>query len=303
MTTEPSFDPLQSLTAALARASEPIGLRRHSAPIGVFDSGVGGLTVLRALSERLPNESFLYLGDTARLPYGTKSGDSVLRYSIQAAEFLVGRGIKYLVIACNTASSVAVAELRARFAPMPVIGVIEPGASAGCNATQSGTIAVIATEGTVRGGAYQRCIAQLNPNARVIAQACSLFVSLAEEGWTDGPLVEGIAHRYLDELFRAEPSIDTLLLGCTHFPVLIDTLRKVVGPQVTIVDSAATTAAELAAQLRAAELESSGGPRRVSLLATDGPERFARVGSQFLGEPFAPGDVEIVDLGAVVVTR
>jgi glutamate racemase len=303
MTTDSRFDPLQSLTAALTRASEPKGLRRNSAPIGVFDSGVGGLTVLRALSERLPNESFLYLGDTARLPYGTKSGDSVLRYSIQATEFLVGRGIKYLVIACNTASSVAVEELRARFAPMPVIGVIEPGAVAGCNATKSEAIAVVATEGTVRGGAYQRCIAQLKPHAKVIAKACSLFVSLAEEGWVDGPLVEGIAHRYLDELFQAEPSIDTLLLGCTHFPVLIEALRNVVGPNVTIVDSAATTALALAAELRAAGLESSGGPRRISLLATDGPERFARVGSQFLGNAFTPGDVEIVDLGAVVVTR
>jgi glutamate racemase len=303
MTTDARFDPLQSLTAALTRASEPKALRRHSAPIGVFDSGVGGLTVLRALRERLPNESFLYLGDTARLPYGTKSGDSVLRYSIQATEFLVGRGIKYLVIACNTASSVAVEALRARFAPMPVIGVIEPGAVAGCNATKSDAIAVVATEGTVRGGAYQRCIAALKPHAKVIAKACSLFVSLAEEGWVDGPLVEGIAHRYLDEVFRAEPSVDTLLLGCTHFPVLIDALRNVVGPKVTIVDSAATTALALAAELRAADLESSGGSRRISLLATDGPERFARVGSQFLGESFAPGDVEIVDLGAVVMTR
>jgi glutamate racemase len=271
-------------------------LRRNSAPIGVFDSGVGGLTVLRALRAQLPNESFLYLGDTARLPYGTKSRDSVLRYSMQASEFLVGRGVKYLVIACNTASSVAVEELRARFAPMPVLGVIEPGAAAGVKATKSGAIAVIATEGTVRGGAYQRCIAHLDPHARAIAKACSLFVSLAEEGWVDGPIVEAIARRYLDELFESEPSIDTLLLGCTHFPVLIDALRQVVGPNVAIVDSAATTAVELATQLRAMNLESSGGAPRISLLATDGPERFARVGSQFLGESFGAIDVEIVDL-------
>lgn len=299
MTADTSFDPLQSLTAALSRAAENKGLRRNSAPIGVFDSGVGGLTVLRALRAQLPNESFLYLGDTARLPYGTKSRDSVLRYSLQASEFLVGRGVKYLVIACNTASSVAVEELRARFAPMPVLGVIEPGAAAGCRATQSGAIGVIATEGTVRGGAYQRCIAQLDPHVRTIAKACSLFVSLAEEGWVDGPIVEAIAHRYLDELLASEPAIDTLLLGCTHFPVLIEALRNVVGPTVTIVDSAATTASELAAQLRSANLESSGGAPRTSLLATDGPERFARVGSQFLGESFAPSDVESVDLGAL----
>ena len=277
---------------------------RHLAPIGVFDSGVGGLTVLRALREQLPSESFLYLGDTARLPYGTKSRDSVLRYSVQASEFLVGRGIKYLVIACNTASSVAVEELRERFAPMPVIGVIEPGAAAGCGATKTGSIAVIATEGTVRGGAYQRCIAKIDPNAKVIAKACSLFVSLAEEGWIEGPIVEAIAHRYLDELLATDSAIDTLLLGCTHFPVLIEALRKVVGPQVTIVDSAQTTATELAAQLRAANLECvADGSRKVSLLATDGPERFARVGSRFLGQSFTPADVEMVDLGSIAPSQ
>lgn len=297
MTSDATFDPLQSLTSALSQSSDNKGLRRNSAPIGVFDSGVGGLTVLRALRAQLPNESFLYLGDTARLPYGTKSPDSVLRYSLQASEFLVGRGVKYLVVACNTASSVAIDELRKRFAPMPVIGVVEPGAAAGCKATQSGVVAVIATEGTVRGGAYQRSIAKLDPNVRAIAKACSMFVSLAEEGWIDGPIVESIARRYLDELFEADPAIDTLLLGCTHFPVLMDALRAVVGPKVTIVDSAATTALALAAQLRAGDLESSGGSPRISLLATDGPERFARVGSRFLGEPFSPSEVEIVDLG------
>jgi glutamate racemase len=273
--------------------------RRNSAPIGVFDSGVGGLTVLRALRQRLPQESFVYLGDTARLPYGTKSRDSVLRYSVQAAEFLMGRGIKYLVVACNTASSVAVEELRARLAPMPVIGVVEPGASAGCRATQTGTIGVIATEGTVRGGSYQRCIAGVRPDATVIAKACSLFVALAEEGWTEGPIVEAIAHRYLDEMFATAPTIDTLVLGCTHFPVLIEALRRVVGDKIMIVDSAETTASDLAMELEQLELRASFTTSRMSLLATDGPERFARVGSAFLGEAFAPSDVELVDLGAV----
>jgi glutamate racemase len=272
--------------------------RRHSAPIGVFDSGVGGLTVLRALRQRLPQESFVYLGDTARLPYGTKSRDSVLRYSAQAAEFLMGRGIKYLVVACNTASSVAVEELRERLAPMPVIGVVEPGARAGCRATTTGTIGVIATEGTVRGGAYQRCISAARPDATVIAKACSLFVSLAEEGWTEGPIVEAIAHRYLDEMFTSASAIDTLVLGCTHFPVLIEALRRVVGNEVAIVDSAATTASELAMELEQLELCASATTSRISLLATDGPERFARVGSTFLGEAFASSDVELVDLGA-----
>jgi glutamate racemase len=297
VTTEASDSKNSASTSDLRHPARP--LPRHRLPIGVFDSGVGGLTVLRALREQLPNESFLYLGDTARLPYGTKSRDSVLRYSTQATEFLVGRGVKYLVIACNTASSVAVEELRRRFAPMPVIGVIEPGAIAGCRATKSDAIAVIATEGTVRGGAYQRCIASINPAAKVIAKACSLFVALAEEGWVDGPIVEATAHRYLDELFAADSTIDTLLLGCTHFPVLLNPLRKVVGDRVAIVDSAATTAQHLAAQLQEANLESNGSSRRVSLLATDGAERFARVGSRFLGDSFEPGDVEIVDLGAM----
>lgn len=281
----------------LGAISKNRGSSLRDLPIGVFDSGVGGLTVLRALRDRLPHESFVYLGDTARLPYGTKSADSVLRYSLQASEFLVGRGIKYLVVACNTASSVALDALRERFAPMPVIGVIEPGAAAGCRATKSGSVAVIATEATVRGGAYQRCIARIRPDAHVVATPCSLFVSLAEEGWTKGPIVEAIAHRYLDPVFEAEPRIDTLLLGCTHFPVLANALRNVVGPEVAIVDSAATTAAELADQLGKEDRSARTSAGRVSLLATDGPERFARVGTLFLGEPFAPEDVEVVDLG------
>jgi len=266
-------------------------------PIGVFDSGVGGLTVLRALRQRLPNEQFIYLGDTARLPYGTKSGDSVLRYSIQAAQFLIQQGIKYLVIACNTASSVAVEPLRQRFAPIPVIGVIGPGSMAGCANSRTGHIAVLATEGTVRGGAYQRAIARLNPDAHVVAQACSLFVALAEEGWTDGAIAEAIAHRYVDGLFRDDPNIDTLLLGCTHFPVLISALSAVVGPSVTIVDSAETTATAVQKELRDRGLLNPG---RVSLRpilqATDSPERFARVGSRFLGEAFETSQVELVDL-------
>ena len=268
----------------------------HGLPIGVFDSGVGGLTVLRALRQRLPQESFIYLGDTARLPYGTKSGESVLRYSIQATQFLVGRGIKYLVIACNTASSVAVEDLRRRFAPVPVIGVIEPGAAAGCAASRSGHIAVIATEGTVQGGAYQRAIARIRPDATVVAKACSLFVSLAEEGWTQGPIVEAVVHRYLDEMVRERAEIDTLLLGCTHFPVLRDALRNVVKPEVVIVDSAQTTAEALAADLVERSLDTHQLQARMSLLATDSPQRFARVGSGFLGQTFTPEQVELVDL-------
>jgi glutamate racemase len=266
-------------------------------PIGVFDSGVGGLTVLRALRERMPHECFIYLGDTARLPYGTKSAASVQRYSLQAASALAQRGVKSLVVACNTASAVALPVLQERFARIDVIGVVEPGARAGCRLSRSGVIAVIATESTVRGGAYQRAIAALRPDARVLTQACSLFVALAEEGWNEGPIVEAIAHRYLDPILT-EGSPDTLLLGCTHFPVLANALRKVVGPQIAIVDSANTTAVEVEERLRGAGLLRAAGASAVQFLATDGAERFARVGSLFLGETVRPEQVEIVDLGA-----
>jgi glutamate racemase len=270
-----------------------------NAPIGVFDSGVGGLTVLRELRRRLPHEDFVYLGDTARLPYGTKSPGSIRQYSLQAARLLHERGVKCLVVACNTASAVALDALAAEFAPVPVLGVLEPGAAAACRATRSGRIAVLATEGTVRGGAYQAAIARMRPDAVVTARACPLFVALAEEGWTDGPIVEGVIHRYLDEVFAASPAAtpDTLVLGCTHFPVLAPALRKVLGDGIAIVDSAATTAAALAEVLQQHGLQrQSTAAGRVELLATDGPERFARVGAVFLGQPLAAGDVEIVDL-------
>ena len=273
----------------------------NTSPIGVFDSGVGGLTVLRALLERLPAEDFVYLGDTARLPYGTKSPGSIRQYSLQAARLLHERGVKCLVVACNTATAVALDALTQEFAPVPVIGVLEPGAAAACRATQAGRIAVLATESTVRGGAYQAAIARRRPGASVIARACPLFVALAEEGWTDGPIVEGVIHRYLDDVFVAGSAAahpDTLLLGCTHFPVLAATLRKVLGPGVAIVDSAATTASALAEVLaQRGLLRHDQATGKVRLLATDGAERFARVGAVFLGRPLAPADVEIVDLG------
>ena len=265
-------------------------------PIGVFDSGVGGLTVLRALRAVLPAEDFLYLGDTARLPYGTKSAATVSRYALQAADRLAGRGIKCLVVACNTASSVAIPALSGRLAPIPVIGVIEPGAEAAARATRKGSIAVIATEGTVRGGAYPKALAAVDPRVGVTQKACPLFVALAEEGWTDGPIVEAVARRYLESLFGGPAPADTLLLGCTHFPALVTPIRRVVGGDVLLVDSAETTAAATAGRLQELGLRRGTGIGSVRLMATDGPERFARVGSVFSGEPIAPGDVELVDL-------
>jgi glutamate racemase len=267
-------------------------------PIGVFDSGVGGLTVLDALRRRLPHEDFLYLGDTARLPYGTKSRDSITQYSTQAAGLLVRRGIKCLVVACNTASAVALTTLQERYAPLPVIGVVEPGAEAGCVVSRGGRIAVIATESTVQEGAYQRAILRRRPDAIVMAKACPLFVALAEEGMTSGPIAEAVAHWYLYELL-AEQKPDTLVLGCTHFPVLADVVKKIAGPAVALVDSAATTAEVLEHHLDAKHLRTpSTKPGSLTFLATDGPERFGRVGSLFLHEALNPGAVQLVDLGA-----
>lgn len=267
-------------------------------PIGVFDSGVGGLTVLRALAERLPHESFLYLGDTARLPYGTKTGDTVVRYSVQCAGRLVERGIKALVVACNTASSVALPALAQRYPGLPVLGVVEPGAEAACLASSQGRIAVIATEGTVRGGAYRNALLARRPEAEVTQLACPLFVALAEEGWVDGEVVDAVAHRYLDAAFGAATAPDTLLLGCTHFPVLAPALQRVVGPGVTLVDSAATTAAATVRLLakHGLALDAPATADRFRFLATDGLARFARVGTTFLGRELVPGDVELVDL-------
>lgn len=270
-------------------------LSQSSLPIGVFDSGVGGLTVLRALRRELPGESFVYLGDTARLPYGTKSAGTIARYAVQCSRALVERGIKLLVVACNTASAVAIDELRAQWPGMPVIGVVEPGAQAAVAASRSRRIAVIGTESTIRGGAYTRAIAALAPDATVLGRACPLFVALAEEGWTDGPIAESIAREYLASLAQ---DCDVLVLGCTHFPLLAAAIARVVGPEITIVDSAATTAAAVRERLGTVGMLDRGASSSPAcvMLATDGRERFARVGAGFLGLPLAPGDVEIVDL-------
>ena len=268
-------------------------------PIGVFDSGVGGLTVLDALRRHLPHEDFLYLGDTARLPYGSKSPETVRRYARQAAGKLVERGVKLLVIACNTASAVAVEDLRDAFAPLPVVGVIDPGADAACAASETGHVLVTGTEGTIRGGAYQRALLARRPQLRIEAVACPLFVALAEEGWVEGPIPEAVARRYLErELTERQDHVDTVVLGCTHFPVLRAVLARVCGPRVTLVDSAETTARAVARMLQDTTLERAARPTpgTVRFLATDAPNRFARVGAVFLGHPIREDDVELVDL-------
>lgn len=270
-----------------------------SLPIGVFDSGVGGLTVLGAMRRRLPHEDLLYLGDTARLPYGTKSRETIARYAVQAAAKLVERNVKMLVIACNTATAAALDELKARWPDLPVVGVIEPGARAACSATRGGAVAVIATESTIKNRAYHKAIELLDPQVAVTAQACSMFVSLAEEGWLDGPIVEGTARRYLEPLFAAGGAArpDCLLLGCTHFPPLAPAISKVLGPDVRIVDSAETTAAEVEELLRAQDaLNAQTGQGRSAFMTTDDVGRFAHTGAVFLGCEIAQADVELVNL-------
>lgn len=265
-------------------------------PIGVFDSGVGGLTVVRALRERLPHESIVYLGDTARLPYGTKSAESIVRYATQATDHLVSRGIKLLVVACNTASAVSLDPISARFAPLPVIGVVEPGAAAAV-ASGGKRHLVLATESTVRRHAYARAIHALDPQAEVAEQACSLFVALAEEGWTDGPIADAVAAQYATDAMVGSARPDTVVLGCTHFPLLAAAVRKAVGPGPTVLDSATTTAERVALELVARNLATDSSTRgQLTLLATDGADRFARVGSRFLGEAVQSSDVELVDL-------
>jgi glutamate racemase len=246
----------------------------------------------------LPREHFVYLGDTARLPYGTKSPETVARYSLQAAQALTKYGVKCLVIACNTASAVGLPAIREHIADIPAIGVIEPGALAACAASRSGIIAVIATEGTVRGGAYQQAILRRRPDARVHAEPAQLFVALAEEGINEGSIANDVASYYLKGLFQAGPDApDTLVLGCTHFPMLAAAIRHAVGPKVQIVDSAATTAVSVDAQLQKSGLATTNQDNgSVRLLATDSRERFARVGSRFLKRVISPDEVELVDL-------
>lgn len=276
--------------------SEPRPAVDASAPIGVFDSGVGGLTVLKALQARMPAERFVYLGDTARLPYGTKSARTVQRYAVQAAGQLVTRGVKALVVACNTASAVALVALREAYQPLPVFGVVDPGAAAAGRVSRSGRIGVLATESTVRGGAYQHAILNLRRNARVFARACPMLVTLAEDGWIDGDVPERIVSSYLGAFLHGGESIDTLLLGCTHFPILRDVLARVAGAGVTLVDSAETTAQHVATAIeRSAGAALEPHAARL-LLATDDRHRFARVGRYFLGEALAAEDIELIDL-------
>ena len=263
-------------------------------PIGIFDSGVGGLTVLKAIRSRLPGENLVYLGDTARLPYGTKSPASIARYAEQATAHLLGADIKLLVVACNTASAVALESLRAALTPLPVIGVVEPGSEAAVAARPGGAHLVLATETTVRLGAYRAALSRLDPEADVRELPCELLVALAEEGWTSGAEAEAVVRRYLAAAEQSAYRPDTIILGCTHFPLLRDVIVKCAPAGTSVVDSARTTAEVVAAELGAGGAISGSGA--LKLYATDGATRFARVGGRFLGESLRATDIELVDL-------
>jgi glutamate racemase len=256
--------------------------------IGVFDSGVGGLTVVAALRRRLPGESIVYLGDTARLPYGTKSAQTVSRYSQRNVDFLVALQVKAIVVACNSASALALPSLSA---PVPLFGVLQPGAQRACEVS-GGRVGVIATESTIRSGAYELALRSLRPELEVHSQACPLLVPLVEEGWIDDPVTEQVATRYLAPLLRAK--IDTLVLGCTHYPLLAPLLGRVAGEGVRLVDSAQSVAEALARRLRELGLEAdSPTPPRHRALLTDLTPRFEAIASRFLGEE---AGLECIDL-------
>ena len=266
-----------------ARRARPAGRAAadtRARPVGVFDSGIGGLTVLKALVELMPHEDFIYLGDTARLPYGTKSREVIVQYSRENTGFLLAKGIKMLVVACNTASAVALEDI-ARETVVPVAGVIEPGAQAALRATRSGKIGVIGTEATIASGAYTRAIQRLSPRAEIYTRACPLLVPLAEEGWTDNAVAELTVAHYLESLKQS--GIDTLLLGCTHYPLLREMFGKILGARVKIVDSATATAADVRDRLKSLKLARRGGDGSQSFFVTETPDRFVRVGRRFLG--------------------
>jgi glutamate racemase len=271
--------------------------RDAQAPLGVFDSGLGGLTVVRALRAALPHEDIVYLGDTARVPYGTRSATTVQKYALGCANHLVRRGVKAIVIACNTVSAVAPEKLRVEL-DLPVLGVIEPGARAAAAATKLYKVGVLATAGTIASGAYPRAVAAASTRVETIGQPAPLLVPLAEEGWTTGEVPRLAARRYLEPLAKA--GVDVVVLGCTHYPLLFPILEEVakelIGPHVTIVDSARAVASEVAGFLAQRDLlrDVARGPGSTRLLVTDLPKSFDETASRFLGAD--AGAAEQVDL-------
>ena len=264
--------------------------------IGVFDSGMGGLTVLHELMNHLPNESFIYLGDTARLPYGTKSVDTVKQYALQMAHLLVDLNIKLLVIACNTATTSALSYLQREFPWLPIIGVVEPSARAASQATRNKKIALLATETTIRSQGYQALLHQLDPELEIIPQSCGLFVALAEEGSINDEIALATCQKYLTPLLSHGKPCDTVILGCTHFPVFTPTIERLLGPEVHIINSAKATAAVVQTLLDNQSLNAPANQLATqTFLVTDLPERFLRIGQTFLGHAINADHVILVD--------
>lgn len=266
-------------------------------PIGIFDSGMGGLTVLHELINALPKERFIYLGDTARLPYGTKSQQTVLHYAIAMATLLVRRGIKLLVVACNTATAAALPQLKQLFPDLPIIGVIEPGARAAIRASKSKRVALLATETTIHSEVYQQTLLSIDPSTHINARACGLFVALAEEGCVDDAIAYAVVEKYLAPLLQADASCcDVVILGCTHFPVLIDPIRRFLGDTIQVINSALETAIVVSDTLSQLQLHhDTSVSSSCQFLVTDLPARFARLGELFLRHKIDPASVELVD--------
>jgi glutamate racemase len=274
--------------------TDPSRTGDRDAPIGIFDSGVGGLTVLRAIQRRLPNESIIYLGDTARIPYGTRSKATVIRYAVEDAVFVQSLHTKLIVVACNTASAIAADELEQRCS-VPVLSVIKPGARNAVCATRNRRVGVIATEATIASGAYEKAILAADAGIEVVSRACPLLVPLAEEGWIDHAVTRAVAFEYLSDL--GSRRIDTLVLGCTHYPILRGVITEVIGDSVHYVDSGEAVAEEVALVLKSRNLERrAGGEPTERFYVTDAASRFARIAELFLGRPV--GSVELVGLGA-----
>jgi glutamate racemase len=271
----------KSLATKWRRASDRRCMTRKDRAIGVFDSGIGGLTVLHQIIETLPHENTVYLGDTARAPYGTKSVETVLRYSFENCQFLIEKDVKLVVVACNTSTAIALGQLSEQLT-VPVIGVIEPGVRRATRSTKNKRVGVIGTEATIQSGAYTRALKSANPEIEVYSRACPLFVPLVEEGWTDNGIVEMTVSTYLGSLKQS--GIDTLILGCTHYPLLKKAIRKYLGSRVRLVDSAEETAKEVEAQLKKDSMARKTGRGAHGFFVTDAPERFVKVGRRFLGE-------------------
>ncbi len=266
-------------------------------PIGIFDSGLGGLTVLRALRQILPAEDLRYIGDTARLPYGAKTQKVVTQFCLEAAAALVDMGSKIIVIACNTATAAALPALQAAYPDIPVIGTIEPGAAVAAKTSPSGRIAVLATAATIKSGAYEKSIRSLVPTAKVTGIPAPLLVALVEEGWLEGPIAEAISKRYLAPVFSGPDRPDSLVMGCTHFPLLNNAIENVLPLGTNIVDPAEATAQEVKNALAERNLLRPSGQGTDLFHCTDAPDRFAAVGAIFLQQPLKGEDIRCITLG------